>query len=170
MIGGFMFNTHKTQTASAQEACVVDNDVLTKLYNVIFHRPLDAGANFHLNKPLDTVLNTLANSDEHRQYTGVFKAVKALEEARRAPGQITATNHARYKNIIDSSLSTVAAWSDTLPEQALANRVIGPDQARAAVQAAYDRLDAGARAKAEFGLFQATDRIGRPSSITAPTN
>ncbi len=166
-VGG-SYLTGNTETASAQVACTVDQDTLTKLYDVVFHRPLDAGASFHLGKPLGTVLDSFATSPEHDQYTGLFMAMKALEEARRAPADVSSENMSKYKNIIDLALSIIMNWADTLPQQALENRVVGPDTARAAIQRAYNNLPSDVQTTADYGLFNAMSRIGPPSSLSMP--
>jgi len=158
----------RDNNAYAQEACTVDRALLARIYKAVFHRGLDAGADFHVGRPLDTVLTDLEGSDEHVNYSAVFESTKAYEEARRHYSALSATDSERYKKMIDSALSHVAAWSDTLPKQDINNAVVGPDQARAAIRKAYDRMNATARAKAEFGLFNATDRIGRPDAIPLP--
>src|SRR3989344_4538505 len=108
-----------TNSASAQETCTVDRALLHRIYSAIFHRPLDSGADFHVGRPLDVVLSDIENSDETVQYSAIFKAMKALEEAKRAPGQLSNTDTETYKKMVDSALSHVNAWADTLPEQAI---------------------------------------------------
>ena len=163
------FVGERDNNAYAQEACTVDRALLARIYNAIFHRPLDAGADFHVGRPLDVVLSDIENADEHVNYSALFKAMKALEEARRSPGQLTNDDQLRYRRILDSALSHVDAWADTLPEQAIGNAVVGPDRAREAIRKAYDRMNATARAKAEYGLFNATERIGQPDAIPLPS-
>lgn len=158
----------RDNNAYAQEACTVDRALLARIYKAVFHRGLDAGADFHVGRPLDTVLADMENSDEHVNYSAVFESTKAYEEARRHHLALSATDSERYRKMIDSALSHVAAWSDTLPKQDINNAVVGPDQARAAIRRAYDRMNATARAKAEFGLFNATERIGQPDAIPLP--
>ncbi|MEX2144793.1 MAG: hypothetical protein WD712_00210 [Candidatus Spechtbacterales bacterium] len=110
-------------------------------------------------------------SQEHAAYDGVYTAVKAYEEARRAPGDVSASDENAYLDIIDSALSNVRAWADTLPEQALANRVFGPDVARAAIQNVYDTLlNDTAKTAAEMGLFQSLESLGEPSSLELPSD
>ena len=159
----------RDNNAYAQEACTVDRALLARIYNSIFHRPLDAGADFHIGRPLNTVLTDIEGSEEHTVYTGLVRATKALEEAKRAPGELSSADLESYRKIVNSALSHVAAFADTLPEQAINNAVVGPDQARAAIRKAYDRMNATARAKAEYGLFNATERIGQPDAIALPS-
>ncbi|MEX2090695.1 MAG: hypothetical protein WD989_01005 [Candidatus Paceibacterota bacterium] len=158
-----------TNNASAQTECTVDRALLARIYNAIFHRPLDAGADFHVGRPLGVVLSDIEGSQEHTVYTGLARATKALEEARRAPGAMSSADLESYKRIIDSALSNVSAFADTLPEQAIENAVVGPDQARQVIQRAYDNLNPTARAAAEYGLFSALERLGRPGDISLPS-
>lgn len=155
--------------ANAQTECTVDRALLSRIYNAIFHRPLDSGADVHVGRPLDVVLSDIENSQEHTVYTGVVRATKALEEARRAPGAMSSADLENYKKIVDSALSNMAAWADTLPEQAISNAVVGPDQARQAIQKAYDSMNPTAKAAAEYGLFNALERLGRPGDISLPS-
>src|SRR3989344_3918909 len=157
-----------TNNASAQTTCTVDRALLHRIYNAIFHRPLDSGADFHVGRPLDVVLSDIENSGEHVNYSAIFKAMKALEEAKRAPGQLSNADVESYKKIVDSALSHVNAWADTLPEQALDKSVVGPEHARAAIKRAYDNMNPTAKAAAEFGLFNAQTRIGHPDILPLP--
>jgi len=171
LIGGFLLGTvsmYKNPIASAQNTCQVNQEQLTKIYDGIFHRPLDAGALSYVNHGLDFVLDQLSDSQEHIMYSGAFNAIKALENARREPGDITTNDKDDYVDIIDSALSHVDEWAKTLPEQAKADAVIGPEQARNAIQTAYNNMNATAQAAAEYGLFQAQERIGQPSNLPIP--
>src|SRR3989344_9550803 len=78
-----------TNSANAETTCTVDRALLHRIYSAIFHRPLDTGADFHLGRSLDVVLSDIENSGEHVNYSAVFKSMKALEEAKRAPGQLS---------------------------------------------------------------------------------
>lgn len=152
----------------AQTACTLDNTTLTKLYDGMFHRPLDAGASGYVGHDINFILDQLRASGEHKAYTGLFSAVKALENAERESGELSETEKQEYKDIIDSALSTVNQWSKQLPEQARADAVVGPEQARAAIQTAYDGLNPTAKAAAEYGLFNALKRIGPPADLKLP--
>ncbi len=155
-------------SANAETTCTVDRALLHRIYSAIFHRPLDSGADFHVGRPLDTVLSDIENSTESIEYSAVFKSIKALEEAKRAPGQLSNTDTESYKKIVDSALSHVSAWADTLPEQALDKSVVGPEQARAAIKRAYDNMNPTAKAAAEYGLFNAQTKIGHPDVLPLP--
>lgn len=157
-----------TNSVKAETTCTVDRVLLQRIYDAIFHRPLDSGADFHVGRPLDVVLTDIENSSENVNYSGVFKSVKALEEAKRAPGQLSNTDTESYKKIVDSALSQVSAWADTLPEQAIDKSVIGPEQARVAIQRAYDNLNFTAKQVAEYGLFNAQTKIGHPDVLPLP--
>ena len=98
----------------------------------------------------------------------MFKAMKAYEERKRAPGEISEQEKTQYKNIIDLSLSTINAWAGTLPEQAEADAVIGPVQARNAIQAAYQNMNSGAQQNAQFGFFNSSQQIGPSSNLSMP--
>ncbi len=171
LLGGFLLGaslTYKNPTASAQDSCTITETQLTEIYNAIFHRPLDAGARGYINHGLEFVLGELSRSQEHIMYSGLFSATKALENARRESGDITANNENDYIDIVDSALSHIDKWAKTLPEQARADAAVGPEQARNAIQAAYNNMNAIAQQAAEYGLFQAQERIGKPSDLPTP--
>lgn len=165
---GIILNGSLGKKANAESVCIVDEATLIELYDSIFHRPLDAGAYTHMNRELHTVLNTIQASEEHLQYTALFKAMKAYEEGKRAPGDISEQEMAQYKNIIDLALSTINAWAGTLPEQAAADAVVGPVQARNAIQSAYQNMNAGAQQSAQFGFFNSSQQIGPASALSLP--
>ncbi len=171
MFGGFLLGS-SMHGANAQNEVTVDEDLLEKLYDLAFHRPLDDEAlDAHDDKVLDTVLDDMIASEEHQAYDGVYTAVKAYEEAKRAPGDMSSSDEDAYLDIVDSSLSHVGAWSDTLPEQELENRVIGPETARSTIQDVYDNvLNDTAKNAAEKGLFKALDSIGQPSNLPLPSD
>ncbi len=154
--------------ARAENTCALDESTLEKIYTSVFHRSLDANAYGYVGENLDTVLDALDSSEEHIQYTGLFKAMKAYEEAKRTGQQMTEEEKGQYEDIIDSALSTVSAWADTLPEQAEEDAVVGPEQAREAIQTAYNNMNGVAQAAAEYGLFQAQEQIGSPGNLSLP--
>ena len=171
LFGGFLLGaglTYKNSAVSAQSTCPITEEQLTDIYNAIFHRPLDAGAHGYINHDLGLVLDEISKSQEHIMYSGLFTAAKALENARREPGNITTIEKTDYLDIVDSALSHVDEWAKTLPEQAKADAVVGPEQARNAIQTAYNLMNATAQAAAEYGLFQALERIGKPSDLPTP--
>lgn len=171
LLGGFLLGavlTYENPIASAQDSCTITEEQLTEIYDAIFHRPLDAGALGYVNHGLEFVLGELSRSQEHIMYSGLFTAAKALENARREPGDVGADDENDYLDIVDSALSHIDKWAKTLPEQARADAVVGPEQARNAIQAAYNNMNTIARAAAEFGLFQAQERIGKPSDLPTP--
>ncbi len=170
-VGGFLFGAalvYQGKAVSAQDACQVNQEQLTKIYEAMFYRPLDDQALSYVDYGLDFVLDQLTDSQEHIMYSGVFKATKALENVRREPGEIAATEEDDYLDIIDSALSHVDEWAKTLPEQAEEDAVVGPEQAREAIEIAYDNMNAVAQAAAEYGLFQAQKNIGKPSDLPTP--
>jgi hypothetical protein len=156
------------QGIETTNTCSVDESVLTKLYQAIFYRPLDSDASSHLGQPLSVVLSDIINSQEHITYSGLINAVKSLEEARRSGTSLSTSDENRYKNLIDSALSVINVWSGTLPHKASSSFVIGPDQARSAIQRAYANMNPQAQQAAQFGLFNALSKIGDPASISLP--
>jgi len=171
LFGGFLFGvslTYKNPVASAQGACTLNQEQLTEMYNAIFHRPLDADAFGYVNHDLEFVLGELSRSQEHIMYSGLFAATKALENARREAGNITANDEDDYIDIVDSALSHVNEWAKTLSQQNRADATVGPEQARNAIQEAYRNMNTIAQQAAEYGLFQAQKRIGQPSELPVP--
>ena len=170
LLGGFFLAGNSSQDAYAQDSqCIVDQSTLKRIYETVFHRPLDDGANFHLGKPLENVFVNIMSSPEHTQYTALFQAMKSLEEARRVPGSLSAADEAKYLDILDSAMSTVAAWSDTLPPQSIQLATVGAAEARLAIQKAFEGMIPTAQQAAQFGLCQATERIGPPAYIPLPS-
>jgi len=123
-----------------------------------------------LGKDIKQVLRDINRSDEHRYYSALFKSVKAYEEAVRAPGDMSAEDKQRYLNHIDSALSTLLAWVATLPSQDICKGVVGAEEARQAIQDAYNRMSPEAKAVAEKGLFKALDKLGRPGDLPFPSH
>lgn len=145
----------------------VDKEVLEQLYLAAFGRPVDEdGKKFHLNKNLKQVLRDINNSEERRYYSALFKAVKAYEEAVRAPGDLSAGDKQKYLDAIDSSLSTLLAWVETLPEQHICKGVIGIIEAREAIQRAYDNMSPAAKLAAQKGIFKALEKL--PKDLPLP--
>ncbi len=144
----------------------VDEGELDDLYEAAFHRPADAeGKRFHLGRNLKDVLRDFNNSPEMRYYGALFKAVKAYEEAVRAPGILTAAEKQSYLDLIDSALSNLLAWVATLPDQDICKATVGVTEAREAIQAAYDNMSPAAKAAAEKGIFNALKQLGKPKSL-----
>ncbi len=168
LLAGLTISGSFGESAKAENSCTVDEEILTELYESIFHRSLDANALGHVGQDVNTLLESIQASEEHMQYTGLFKAMKALEEAKRLPGDLAEEEEEQYKDIIDSALSTVGSWADTLTEQAEEDAVIGPEQARNAIQNAYNNMNATAQQHAKFGLFNALEQIGPPSDLPIP--
>lgn len=157
------------RSSSAQESCEVDQTLLTKLYDAVFHRPADAGAQGYVGSDVNFVLDQLSASQEHKMYTGIFTATKALEEREREADEVSDADLEVYKDYLDLALSTVREWAKTLPEQAREDAAVGPETAKNAIQAAYDSMNETAQSAANTGLFQATDVIGPPSSLSNPS-
>lgn len=145
----------------------VDKDLLEQLYLAAFGRPLDEeGKKFHMNKKLKHVLKDINESQERRYYNALFKAVKAYEEAVRAPGDLSSADKQRYTDAINSALSTLLAWVETLPEKNICNSVVGILEARQAIQAAYDNMSPAAKAAAQKGIFKALSKL--PKDLPLP--
>jgi hypothetical protein len=145
----------------------VDEETLEQLYFAAFGRPIDnEGKKFHLGKNLKQVLRDINSSQERRYYSALFKAVKAYEEAVRAPGDLSSADKQKYLDAIDLSLSTLLAWVETLPEQSICNGVIGIVEARQAIQSAYDGMSPTAKAVAQKGIFKALSKL--PKDLPLP--
>lgn len=169
LIGFFITKSSSEKALAVSGSSTVDRDTLEKLYQAVFGRPLDEdGAKFHIGRDLKIVLKDISDSHEHRYYAALFKAVKAYEEALRAPGTISDEDKKRYLDTIDSALATLIAWVETLPEKPICNSTIGPEQAREAIREAYERMNDRAKDSAEHGIFNALTRIGRPHTLPLP--
>jgi len=139
----------------------VDKNTLEELYQAAFGRPVDEeGIKFHLGKDLKQVLNDINNSNERRYYSALFKSVKAYEEAVRAPGDLSDADKKTYLDNIDSALSTLIAWVETLPEQSICKAVVGIEEARQAIQNTYDNMSPAAKLAAQKGIFNALSKLG----------
>ena len=167
-VGFFVAKNWSSNALAETDSSKVDEETLKGLYDGFFGRPLDDGAKSHIGKDLRQVLKDLNNSPERRYYAALFKSVKAYEEAVRAPGDLSETDKQRYLDAIDSALSTLLAWVNTLPEQDICRAVVDYDKAREAMQAAYDTMSAKAKESAEHGVFNAVKRLGRPINLPAP--
>jgi len=167
ILTGFVFGVNKSNVMAQTSGIVVDGATLDVLYDAIFHRPADAsGRNFHLGRNLRIVLNDFNNSEEMIYYGALFKAVKSYEESQRAPGSLSEAEKQSHLDLIDSALSNLVSWVSTLPDQDPCRATVGPEQARTAVQNAYQRLSAAGKTNAENGLLNASRRIGPPSGIS----
>ena len=169
-VGGFFAgNLFATPSADAEEhQCVVDESLLARIYSTVFHRPLDKGAKFHLNKDIDVVLNDVESSEEQELYGALFEALKAYEEAIRAEGELSEEDKEKYLDMIDQALAQVVAWAEELPEQPSEDRVIGPERARQAIFEAYSRMNATARENARGGLMRALQNLDSPEELPLP--
>ncbi len=151
---------------TSDDGAKVSRQELDALYQDVFHRPADEeGIKFHLGKDLKQVLRDFQNSDEQRYYGALFKAVKAYEEARRAPGTLTAEEISGYKTLIDSALSNLLAWVDTLPDQNPCLAPIDSEDAREAIQQAHEMLSSVAKDRSEHGFHDENEMIGEPVEI-----
>ena len=173
VIAGLVIARDYSSTAQAEEeksSGKVDHDTLEQIFQSAFGRPVDAdGEKFHLGKDVKQVLRDINNSDEHRFYSALFKAVKAYEQAVRAPGTLSDADKQIFLNSINSALATLVAWVETLPEQNICRGVVGAEQARQAIQAAYERMSPEAQAVAKKGLFRALDNLGEPNNQKLPS-
>lgn len=172
MVAGFFITNTQIGTAFARDdddrnSSKVDEETLNSLYQAAFGRPIDeSGRKFHLGKDLKQVLRDINNSDERRYYSALFKSVKAYEEAVRAPGDLSSADKQKYLDSIDSALSTLLAWVETLPEQDICKGVVGIIEARQAIQSAYDNMSPEAKAVAQKGIFKALSKI--PKDLPLP--
>lgn len=153
-------------SAAQNDTSKVDGATLESLYQAAFHRSADdEGKGFHLGRNLKDVLRDFNNSHEMRYYGALFKAVKSYEEAQRAPGTLTEEEKQKYLDLIDSSLATLLSWVATLQDRPTCTAIVGAEEARAAIKAAYDGMSPAARAAAEKGVFNALKHIGAPDKI-----
>ncbi|MEK7589010.1 MAG: hypothetical protein AAB479_00045 [Patescibacteria group bacterium] len=163
-------NTATMALADDDNGSKVDREDLEEIYQAAFGRsPDDDGEKFHLGKDLKQVLHDINNSDERRYYAALFKSVKAYEQAVRAPGAVSDADKQIFLNNINSALATLIAWVETLPEQNICKGVVGAEEARQAIQAAFDRMSPAAQAVAQRGIFKALDSIGGPKDQRLPS-
>jgi hypothetical protein len=59
----------------------VSENLLIKLYRLIFHRPLDAGATAHIGVEIDELLSTLEKSGEWKFWDSIIKFFKGIKSA-----------------------------------------------------------------------------------------
>ena len=174
VVAGFAIARNSSSVAQAEEeksSGKADHDTLEQIFQSAFGRPVDAdGEKFHLGKDVKQVLRDINNSDEHRYYSALFKAVKSYEEAVRAPGDLSAEDKQRYLNHIDSALSTLLAWVATLPSQDICKGVVGAEEARQAINDAFNRMSPEAKLVAQKGLFKALENLGRPNDLQLPSH
>ncbi len=173
VIAGFAIARDYSSVAQAEESTAgkADHDTLEQIYQAAFGRPVDEdGENFHRGKDIKQVLRDINNSDERRYYSALFKAVKAYENAVRAPGEMSADDKQRYLNHIDKALSTLLAWVETLPSQPICKGVVGAEEARQAIHDAYNKMSVEAKAVAEKGLFKSLENLGRPENLPLPSH
>lgn len=155
--------------ADESDSSKVDRDDLEQIYQAAFGRsPDDDGQRFHLGKDLKQVLRDINNSDERRYYAALFKSVKAYEQAVRAPGVLSDADKQIFLNNINTALATLIAWVETLPEQDICRGVVGAEEARQAIQQAFDRMSPAAQAIAKRGIFKALDNLGEPKDQRLP--
>lgn len=166
---GFLLASYTNYKAFANSSTVVDQGILEQLYKAAFGRPLDSEAGFHIGRDLNMVLTDINSSPEKRYYSALFKAVKAYEEALRAPGNLSPEDKAKYLEAIDSALATLLAWVETLPEHPICEGVVRPEEARQAIVEAYQGiLSPLSRTNAEQGVFNPSKYIGNPSNLALP--
>ncbi|MDO8495299.1 MAG: hypothetical protein Q7S32_02095 [bacterium] len=169
LVAGFITANNLSSVSAQEDAAKVNDSTLEQLYMAAFGRPVDEGGRkFHVGRDLKDVLRDINNSAERRYYSALFKAVKAYEEALRAPGNMNSDDKQKYLDNIDSALATLLAWVETLPEQNICDAVVGIVQARQAIQDAYDSMNPVAKAAAEKGIFKALSNLGRPKDLPLP--
>jgi len=148
--------------------CTVDESLVTKIYDAVFKRPVDAAGRGYIGQDVGFMIDEMAKSQEHKMYSAMFKSMKALEEAERQPGGISVADRAIFKNMLDSSLSNISSWSHTLPEQAAADAVIGPEHAREALNFAHSIIPEEFRREALNSFFDPTILLGAPTGFQIP--
>lgn len=169
LVGFFITKSSSEKALAVSGSSMVDRDTLEQLFQAAFGRPVDEdGVKFHLGRDLKQVLHDINNSEERRYYSALFKSVKAYEEAVRAPGDLSAEDKQKYLDNIDSALSTLLAWVETLPQQSICRGIVGIVEARQAIQDAYDKMSPTAKAAAEKGIFKALKNLGRPKDLPLP--
>ena len=160
------------ENASAQVAtgleCTVDEGLVKKLYDAVFKRPLDEGGRGYIGQKIGFMIDEMAKSQEHKMYTAMFKSMKALEEAERQPGDMTEADKSKFRNMMDSAMSNITSWSKTLPEQAAAKAVIGPEHAKEALNFAHSIIPEKFREEAKKSFFDPTKLIGAPTDFVIP--
>ena len=169
---GLIMARNNAMTASAEDdgSSEVDGEDLEEIYQAAFGRSADdEGKRFHLGKDLKQVLHDINNSDERRYYSALFKSVKAYEQAVRAPGTVSDADKQLFLNNINTALATLIAWVETLPEQDICRGVVGAEEARAAIQAAFAKMSPAAQLVAQRGIFKALDAIGGPKDQRLPS-
>ena len=155
--------------ANAQAlTCVVDEGLVTKIYDVVFKRPVDNAGRAYIGQEVGFMIDEMAKSQEHNMYSGMFKAMKAMEEAERQPGTMAAADKAQFRDMLDSAMSNISSWSQTLPEQAAADAIIGPEHAREALNFAHNMIPAEFREMAKFSFFDPTKLLGAPTDFAIP--
>ena len=169
---GLMMARSSTPVANAdntQTGTHVDAATLDQIYQAAFGRPVDAeGKSFHLGQDINQLLRDINNSGERKYYSALNKSVKAYEQALRAPGTLSDADKQAYLNNINAALATLIAWVETLPKQDICQGVVGADDARQAIQDAYNGMTAAAQAIARQGLFKALDQLGSPGEQHLP--
>jgi len=163
------FMIARSGSANAQGlTCTVDRGLVEKIYDVVFKRPVDNAGLAYIGQNVGFMIDEMAKSQEHHMYSGMFKAMKAMEEAERQPGVMGEADKAQFRNMLDSAMSNISSWSQTLPEQAAADAIIGPEHAREALNFAHSIIPAEFRAMAEFSFFDPTKAIGAPENFAIP--
>ncbi len=157
-------------TTAQQSDCQMTQENVENLYQAIFHRDMDTDAEDYIGHQFSFVVQQMQQSQEQTKYNALYKSMKSLEEAQREPGEISEENQQIYKDYIDQSAAIINEWAKTLPEQASEDKVIGPEQAREAIQNAYQNMNQIAQQACEQGLLQAQRQIGKPSDLPTPSN
>lgn len=103
-------------TARADDSCIIDNNDLSLIYNLAFHRSPDSGADGYVGQNLDFTLVQLLASPENTYYSAVYNSVKTLEADQRDGDALFQINSI-YGNI-SSAINNVSIWanpSSTVP-------------------------------------------------------
>ncbi len=149
--------------------CKVDKALVEKIYDAVFKRPIDNAGLAYVGYDVGFMIDEMAKSQEHKMYTAMFTSMKAMEEAERQPGEMTEADKAKFRNMMDSSMSHITSWSKTLPEQAATKAIIGPEHAQEALNFAHSMIPKQFQDMANKSFFDPTKLLGAPTDIAIPT-
>lgn len=161
-------NTRNVNAQATGLSCVVDSGLVAKIYDAVFHRPVDEAGKSYIGQTVGFMIDEMAKSQEHRMYTSMFTSMKAQEEAERQPGDMSETDKTKFRNMLDSAMSNITQWSKTLPEQAATKAIIGPEHAQEALNFAYSMIPTQFRDAAKKSFFDPTKVLGAPSEFQIP--
>jgi len=102
---------------------IVDESLLIKLYRLIFHRPLDAGATAHIGVEIDDLLSTLEKSGEWKFIDGVVKFIKLLK----APLQVFGKIFGKHNKLTNKNMERQLGqwWNSAADAEKLSTTIKG---------------------------------------------